>query len=292
MAPRQKGFVPVVTATSRRLVGGLKLIAPLSVDEERRLHPIIQKGREAAIALNSSSLIDSAQRRRLLRLRHAGQEAESLLLQATCGLVRTRVMERGYRFGDEDLEAAGIEGLVNALARFDPEQGTRFSTYANYWIMKLVNQAIQQQAGLTDSEMRLILSLQKFERSANGRRLTKREVADTLQIPMSKAVEVMQISRDLNERRFESTEFTDDADFSSKADRVDAPTWVIDELRRLCASDFDSFWQFTFRTMSIEELARNNGISRQGMSKRIDRCRRAVRESPEAARLLHWFDQQ
>jgi RNA polymerase sigma factor (sigma-70 family) len=274
------------------LVGGLKLIAPLSVDEERRLHPIIQKGREAAIALNSSSLIDSAQRRRLLRLRHAGQEAESLLLQATCGLVRTRVMERGYRFGDEDLEAAGIEGLVNALARFDPEQGTRFSTYANYWIMKLVNQAIQQQAGLTDSEMRLILSLQKFERSANGRRLTKREVADTLQIPMSKAVEVMQISRDLNERRFESTEFTDDADFSSKADRVDAPTWVIDELRRLCASDFDSFWQFTFRTMSIEELARNNGISRQGMSKRIDRCRRAVRESPEAARLLHWFDQQ
>ena len=47
------------------------------------------------------------------------------------------------------------KGLVNALHRFDPEKGNRFSTYANYWIMKLVNQAIRQQAGLSESEMEL-----------------------------------------------------------------------------------------------------------------------------------------
>jgi predicted DNA-binding protein YlxM (UPF0122 family) len=67
---------------------------------------------------------------------------------------------------------------------------------------------------------------------------------------------------------------------------------VIDELRRLCGTDFDAFWQYTFRTMSTEEIAKGYGISRQAMSKRLDRCRRAVIESPEAQRLQAWFDQQ
>jgi predicted DNA-binding protein YlxM (UPF0122 family) len=56
--------------------------------------------------------------------------------------------------------------------------------------------------------------------------------------------------------------------------------------------DFDAFWQYTFKTMSMEEIAKAHGISRQGMAKRIERCRRAVRESPEAQRLERWFDQQ
>jgi len=151
-----------VTWTSRGVIGGLEMLAPLSVDEERQLYPVIERGREAERLLLATPAMDVGDRRRVLRDRQAGQEAESLLLRATCGLVRTRVLERGYRFGNEDLEAAGIEGLVNALHRFDPSKGNRFSTYANYWIMKLVNQAIQQQAGLSDSEMRRVLAFQKL----------------------------------------------------------------------------------------------------------------------------------
>lgn len=268
------------------------MLAPLSVEEERHLYPVIQRGREAAPALDGDSASDPLARRRLLRQRQAGQEAESRLLRATCGLVRLRVLERGYRFGNEELEAAGIEGLVNALHRFDPEKGTRFSTYANYWIMKLVNQSIQQQVGLSDSEMRLILQLQKLERSNPTKRLTKRDVAQQLRVSQVKATEVMQMNRELASRRFESSDFSNVADDNQPTEISDAPSWVIGELRRLCGTDFDSFWQFTFRTMSIEEIARAQGISRQGMSKRIERCRRAVRESPEAARLQEWFDQQ
>jgi RNA polymerase sigma factor (sigma-70 family) len=274
------------------LIGGLVMIAPLSVDEERRLHPVIQRGREAAEALSKQEEIDAVTRRRLLRERQAGQEAESLLLQATCGLVRTRVVERGYHFGNEDLEAAGIEGLVNALHRFNPEQGTRFSTYANYWIMKLVNQAVQQQAGLSDSEMRLILKLRKIERLSSPKRPTKQDVAKSLGVSLAKATEVMQMNRDLTARRFQPTEFNDVTDVKQPTDVTDAPSWVIESLRELCGDDFDAFWQYTFQTMSLEEIARKNGITRQGMTKRIDRCRRAVRESPQAERLQQWFDQQ
>lgn len=274
------------------LIGGLVMIAPLSAEEERQLHPIIQRGREAAQALTDDAEIDSTRRRRLLRQRQEGQEAESLLLQATCGLVRTRVMERGYHFGNEDLEAAGIEGLVNALRRFDPEKETRFSTYANYWIMKLVNQAVQQQAGLTDGEMRLILKLRKLERLSNPKRPTKHEVAQSLGISLAKATEVIQMNRDLASRRFQPSEINDVTDVKQPTDVADAPSWVIDSLRELCGDDFDAFWQYTFHTMSLEEIAQKQGITRQGMTKRIERCRRAVRNSAESQRLQQWFDQQ
>jgi RNA polymerase sigma factor (sigma-70 family) len=246
----------------------------------------------ANVIIATSDEIDAARRRQLLRVRQEGQEAESLLLRATFGLVRARVLERGYHFYNEDLEAAGVEGLINALQRFDPTKGNRFATYANYWIVKLVNQTVQQQAGLSDAEMRLILKFQRAERSQVNRRLTKREVAQELGISQVRAQEIMQLSRELQSRRFASAELEDVADPRSTGDINEAPAWVIDELRRLTGEDFDAFWQYTFKTMAMEEIARSYGISRQGMSKRIERSRRAVKESPEADRLQRWFDQQ
>jgi RNA polymerase sigma factor (sigma-70 family) len=270
----------------------MEITPPLDVDDERALYPIIQAGRRASEEIAKNAETDPQRRMQLLRARQEGQAAESTLLRATFGLVRARVLERGYRFYDEDLEAAGVEGLVNALHRFDPEKGNRFATYANYWIMKLVNQTVQQQAGLSDAEMRLIIKFQRLERTHSERRLTKREVALELEISQAKAHEIMQLSRELQSRRFASIELEDVADPRPSSNLDDAPAWVIDELRRLTGDDFDAFWQYTFRTMSMEELARAHGISRQGMAKRIDRSRRAVRESPEAERLQRWFDQQ
>jgi RNA polymerase sigma factor (sigma-70 family) len=280
-----------VTGQTLGIIGGLEMTAPLSVDEERSLYPLIQQGRRAEQLLERDAS-DATERRRLLRQRHAGQEAESQLLRATLGLVRTRVVERGYRFGNDELEAAGVEALVNALRRFDPEQGNRFSTYANYWIMKLVNQAVQQQAGLSDSEMRLILKLQKLTRANPAKHLTKREVAHALGVSQAEAHETMQLNRELQSRRYGTTELDDDTDFNVRREANDPPSWVIDALRRICGDDFDAFWQFTFRTMSIDEIARAQGISRQGMTKRIARCRRLVRESSDAEQLLQWFARQ
>jgi RNA polymerase sigma factor (sigma-70 family) len=268
------------------------MLAPLSVEEERSLYPIIQEGRAASAAMASSEPSNPALRGQLLRARQEGQEAESMLLRATFGLVRARVLERGYRFYNEDLEAAGVEGLVNALRRFDPSLGNRFATYANYWITKLVNQTVQQQAGLSDAEMRLIVKFQRFERSNQDRRVTKRDVGKELGISQVKAQEIMQLSRELQSRRYASVELDDFAAPTTSSDMGEAPSWVIDELRRLTGEDFDAFWQYTFKTMPMEEIARIHGISRQGMAKRIERSRRAVKESPESERLQRWFDQQ
>ena len=274
-----------------RMVGGLRMLKPLSIDEERTLLPSIIRGREAARRLESETL-DPATRRALRREREEGQRAESTLLRATCGLVRLRVLERGYRVGNDELEAAGIEGLVNALHRFDPEKGNRFSTYANYWIMKLVNQAIRQQAGLSESEMEYVLRLQKLLRTDLAKKFSTKDIATALGVSLAKARDIVQMNHDLINRRFETGDFERGIEASSPPDVTEAPQWVIEELQRLCGDDFDAFWQYAFRTMSIEEIARSKGISRQAMSKRLEKCRKAVRESVEAKRLQEWFDQQ
>ena len=93
-------------------------------------------------------------------------------------------------------------------------------------------------------------------------------------------------------RRFETGDFDRGIEARPSPDVNEAPKWVIEELQRLCGDDFDSFWQYAFRTMSIEEIAKSKGISRQAMSKRVEKCRKAVRNSSEAARLQEWFDQQ
>ncbi len=273
-------------------IGGLAILAPLSLDDERSLYPVIRAGRDAAAQLLLGRDGDPTTRRRLLRQRHAGQEAESRLLRSTLGLVRARVTERGYRFGNDELEAAGVEGLVNALRRFDPERGARFSTYANYWITKMVNESIQQQVGITDAEMRLVLKFHRLERAKGDAGISRREVAKALGVSPAKALDIMTLSRDIAARRFSSLNVGADEPARDAARSSEPPPWVIDELRRLCGEDFDAFWQYTFRTMTMEEIAATKGISRQAMSKRIERCRRAVRESAEAKRLAGWLSQQ
>jgi RNA polymerase sigma factor (sigma-70 family) len=42
----------------------------------------------------------------------------------------------------EELVSAGIEGLVEAKERFDPEVGTKFITYAHWWVRAYIQKAV------------------------------------------------------------------------------------------------------------------------------------------------------
>jgi RNA polymerase sigma factor (sigma-70 family) len=270
-------------------VAGLQVRAPLTPAEERELLPTIMRGREAAQRLSESSLTP-AERRRLRRHVNEGNDAESLLLCATLGLVRRRVKERGFPFATEDLELAGVEGLVNALRRFDPAKGTRFSTYAYAWITKLVNQAIRQQAGLSEYEMDLVLGLQKLLRTDLSKTFGPKEVATKLGISLALAREIIELNHRLADR--EADDITNDVIATPSVSDHQAPKWVIAELKALCGTEFDAFWQFAHKTMSLEEIAKSRGISRQAMSKRLEKCRQAVRSSPQAQRLQAWLEAQ
>jgi RNA polymerase sigma factor (sigma-70 family) len=69
-------------------------------------------------------------------------------VKANLRLVIAYISKRCHRltksFDREDLTQAGNLGLINAVERFDPARGYRFSTYAYWWIRQSVNRWVDQ----------------------------------------------------------------------------------------------------------------------------------------------------
>jgi RNA polymerase sigma-32 factor len=99
--------------------------SPLSVAYRQ---PAISREREQELANRWRELGDTAARDLLVRaqLRHV-----------------VAIARRYRRYSGvtlEELIAEGNFGLVKALAKFDPDRGTRFVTYAVYWIRAYISQ--------------------------------------------------------------------------------------------------------------------------------------------------------
>jgi RNA polymerase primary sigma factor len=97
-----------------------------------------------------------AQLGRLPRLRHQDQLALARRARSGCRASRERMIRANiplvvsvvgrYRRGGAsyaDLLQDGFVGLIQAVDRFDPERGLRFSTYATYWIDHAARAAVR-----------------------------------------------------------------------------------------------------------------------------------------------------
>lgn len=73
-------------------------------------------------------------------------EARSELICRNWRLV-AKVARQYARCGVDmtDLVQEGCMGMMEALRRFDPQRGNRFSTYATYWIRQFVLRALHEQ---------------------------------------------------------------------------------------------------------------------------------------------------
>lgn len=144
--------------------------------------------------INATRLLTADEEKMLARKIGQGDVmARDRMVRANLRLVVN--IARGYTgkgLGLQDLIEEGNLGLLRAVEGFDPEMGTRFSTYASYWIKQSIKRALINSAKTIRIPAYMIELLSKWRRASVRltdelrRNPTPEEVARMLGLPKRK----------------------------------------------------------------------------------------------------------
>jgi len=106
---------------------------------------------------------------------------------------------RGMSLGD--LIEEGNLGLIKAVDYFDPERGTRFSTYAAWWIKQSIKRALLENVQPVHIPTYMVALINQWRHTAVelentlGRTPDVEEMADIMKLPLRKAKIIHQIAK-------------------------------------------------------------------------------------------------
>lgn len=105
-----------------------------------------------------------------MRFKKTGdKEAAKMLVQSHLRLVvKMATKFRNYGLPITDLVSEGNVGLIQAVKKFDPEKGFRFSTYAMWWIRAYIQEYVLRswslvKIGTTVAQKKLFFNLRKIK---------------------------------------------------------------------------------------------------------------------------------
>ena len=131
------------------------------------------------------------------------ERAKKILIESNLRLVVSiakRYTGRGMNF--LDLVQEGNLGLIKGVEKFNYERGYKLSTYATWWIRQSVTRALADQARTIRIPVHMVETINRISKVQRNLTLelgyepSSKEIADELNMPEKKVLEIMQIARE------------------------------------------------------------------------------------------------
>jgi RNA polymerase primary sigma factor len=148
------------------------------------------------------ALLTPAEEKALARkVRKGDEKARERMIQANLRLVVKIAQDyASYGLPLLDLISEGNIGLMKAVDRYDPNRGTKFSTYAAWWIKQGIKRALANQSKTIRLPVHMVDRLARMRRLSMqlteelGREPTDEELAEELQLPLKKVKMLHRVS--------------------------------------------------------------------------------------------------